>query len=241
MPEWTYAQNRWLGSSTNVDSADFVSLNGTIEAQQTTINGNTFIARLSGHSDTRKEISPTLYFAYIKSKLKPFSVLEERKLKRRLDELEKSAEEAQKNGQVLLEKKCLTEWFVRLREAEIYAKGVTTYVEWDDIQKKRNLIRKGNISDTKLKDYIRAIPKSVVKKIDRVRSVFDDFVILHYFNESQKDVKSMTPDEKEKTKDPIVFGIIGQNNRMYYVADWKDEFCDLTFEELTRAIAKQKV
>ena len=42
----------------------------------------------------------------------------------------------------------------------------------------------------------------------------------------------MTKKEKEIKKDPILFGVIKKSRKLYYVADWKDEVCDLTLDKM---------
>ena len=37
-----------------------------------------------------------------------------------------------------------------------------------------------------------------------------------------------TPAEEIKKRDPIVFGVIAGSNKLYYITDWVDEYCDLT-------------
>ena len=44
--------------------------------------------------------------------------------------------------------------------------------------------------------------------------------------------QKITPEEKSKMKDPILFGFIKETRRLYFVADWEDEHCDLTFDEI---------
>ncbi len=51
----------------------------------------------------------------------------------------------------------------------------------------------------------------------------------------------MTPDEHRKMKDPILFGWIKENNRLYFIADWEDEFCDLTFDEIVDVVGETKI
>ena len=41
----------------------------------------------------------------------------------------------------------------------------------------------------------------------------------------------MTAKEIEKAKDPILFGVIKESNKLFYVGDWIDEHCDLTLEK----------
>lgn len=33
-------------------------------------------------------------------------------------------------------------------------------------------------------------------------------------------------------KDPILFGVIRNSDKLYYIADWVDEYCDLTLEKM---------
>lgn len=192
----------------------------------------------TGFSKKKKVYEPQVFFRYAKRK---FSTLELVKLKSRLRILEKAATEAYNNGQLALGKKCEDEWLAKLREAEMAAKGIKHYIEASDLADKKRQIRDGHISDTKLKDFTRAIPKDVLKKLNKARPFFDDFIVYHYWNENAADVKKMTPKEKERMKDPILFGVIRETDRLYFIADWEDEHCDLTFEELTEIIAKKKV
>ena len=74
--------------------------------------------------------------------------------------------------------------------------------------------------------------------IEKEYPIFDDFYIVFtdYTGEAERTV------EKEKRdKDPIVFGVIYHTNkdrvptnRLYYIADWTDEYCDLTLDELCK-------
>ena len=66
--------------------------------------------------------------------------------------------------------------------------------------------------------------------------MFDEFFIIFtdYTGEVERTVK-----KEERDKDPILFGVVHHpdktnmpTNRMYFIADWVDEYCDLTLEEL---------
>jgi hypothetical protein len=39
-------------------------------------------------------------------------------------------------------------------------------------------------------------------------------------------------------RDPVLFGIIKETDRLYFVADWEDDLCDLSFSEMIDAIGK---
>lgn len=41
-------------------------------------------------------------------------------------------------------------------------------------------------------------------------------------------------------KDPILFGKIKETDKLYFIADWQDEHCDLTFDKLIDFMGKDK-
>ncbi len=186
----------------------------------------------------QKTYEPAVFFRYVKAK---FSMLEEKRLKSKLDELELAIKNSFENGQIRLGKKFEAEWMARMREAEIHAVGFGRFVEADEVHARKHKIKGGHISDTLLADYTRVIPQKVIKKIEKAKRVFDDFVIYHYWNEDATDVKKMDPIEKSRMKDPIVFGVIKETDRLYFVADWIDEHCDLTFDEMVTVVAEKVV
>jgi len=95
-----------------------------------------------------------------------------------------------------------------------------------------------NLQLTWIKNFSRVIPDEVYEakvKADE-REIFDNYVILHY--DPNKSGKEMTKEEKEKKKDPILFGVIKNSRKLYYIADWKDEYCDLTLEDMFSTLGK---
>lgn len=186
--------------------------------------------------ESGKKISPIIYFKFLKSKLKTIQNL---KLKARIKRLEKAFDKAVENGQDALAKKFLDEVARESRESILWATGYKLFIEEKDIKKHKYNIKGGHISDTHYEDYTRIIPDDVIKKKKDAEKYFDDFIILHYWNEKAKDVKKMDPDEKAKMKDPILFGKIKETNRWYFIADWEDEKCDLTFDKLIDYLGKK--
>ena len=98
---------------------------------------------------------------------------------------------------------------------------------------------------TWLKNYTRAIPDVVLEQkmlVDQHR-VFDAYVVMHY----DPDKKSIKQTEAEKAaelakkKDPILFGIIQGSRKLYFVGDWKDELCDLTFDAFVEKYGESTV
>ncbi len=228
----TYLQ----GTNDSTSSGNFIAVNGNATY------GDDILGRFTVTLDTNPKtgkIHPQLYFKYLKSK---FGVLERMRMDRRLKILEKSFYVALDAGQEALGNKILKQLAIEVREAAIYAKGIKHFIESDDLNKHKRNIRGGHISDTLIKDYTRVIPKAVLVKKDKVKECFDNFVIYHYWdekaaNKAEKKQK-MTPEEKQKMRDPVLFGIIKETNRLYFIAEWDDEYCDLSFSEMIDAIGK---
>ena len=93
-----------------------------------------------------------------------------------------------------------------------------------------------NLHLTWLKNFIRIIPQNITDlkiKADTLK-VFDNYVVLHYDKKGTNTEK--TKEEKEieiqKKRDPILFGVIKDSRRLYYIGDWIDEYCDLTLDKL---------
>lgn len=87
-----------------------------------------------------------------------------------------------------------------------------------------------------IKNFTRPLPQDVVSKIERVNQleVFDNYVVLYYDPDGK--IYKETAREEAKRKDPIVFGVIAGSTKLYYIADWVDEYCDLTLEKFIDAI-----
>jgi hypothetical protein len=68
--------------------------------------------------------------------------------------------------------------------------------------------------------------------------VFDNYVVLYYDPEGT--VYKETAYEEAKRRDPIIFGVIAGSKKLYYVADWIDEYCDLTLDAFVDALGIEK-
>lgn len=91
-----------------------------------------------------------------------------------------------------------------------------------------------------VKNFTRPMPQDVVDKIAKINQleVFDNYVVLYYDPDGK--IYKETAREEAKRKDPIIFGVIAGSNKLYYIADWVDEYCDLTLEAFVDAIGVKK-
>lgn len=89
-----------------------------------------------------------------------------------------------------------------------------------------------------LSNFARPLPADVREKLAKAEAThaFDNFVVLHYdpLNRGRK----MTKAEVDRAKDPILWGVIASSRRLYFVADWQDELCDLTLDKLIGVLGR---
>ena len=186
-----------------------------------------------------RNIPAKLYFKLVKNKL---SKIDAAVLEKKLQKLEKATEKLIDQGQNLLAERFLNDLTLATKELQMYTAGVRYYVDKDVLWKHKNKIRGGSISNTKYEDFMRKIPEDVVEAKAKVEDLFDEFWIFHYYSKEteQKDEKKLSPTEKSRMKDPILFGVIKEKERFYLIADWIDEECDLTFDQMIEAIAGEE-
>jgi hypothetical protein len=152
---------------------------------------------------------------------------------------EKALVQANENGQVALEQKIKDNINIVKYEAQLISIGLTKYVtEKQVIDLFEKVGEDKNLKLTWIKNFNRIIPENVykIKKDVDSRLIFDNYVILHYdpINNGEK----LTKEEIEYKKDPILFGLINNSKKLYYVADWKDDYCDLTLEEMFNTLGE---
>lgn len=83
-----------------------------------------------------------------------------------------------------------------------------------------------------IKNFTRLIPRQgadIKHKLDKY-ALFDNYVILHY--DPKNEATKLTVEERKKKEDPILFGVISGSRRLYHIYSWKDEYCDLTFDQI---------
>ena len=115
-------------------------------------------------------------------------------------------------------------------EAKLIHLGFDTAIDEEDIVLLSQKAPKIHL--TWIKNFLRPIPKDVQKKHKKAddTEIFDNFVVMHYGD--PKGAIGETEAEVARRKDPILFGVFQESRRLYYIADWEDELCDLTLQKL---------
>lgn len=152
----------------------------------------------------------------------------------------KSIEKARTNGQTALVEFLVDKKAGILSECSLVEKGIKLYISEEDVV---NFYKKAGNSKLKLswiKNYTRVIPDDVneKKKSFDDQEAFDNYVILHF--DPKGTSSSMTAKEKEKAKDPILFGVCKHSRKLFYVGDWIDEHCDLTLEKFLSVLEMEE-
>ncbi len=178
------------------------------------------------------KLTPTQYFDYLKSKQLE---TDDQILANYLNIAIREYEKAKRTGQKDLEDKLVFHIINYEKEVELLNKGINKFIYYEDIQKFVDIIDKKVVKIIELKRYPRAIPDNIVKKIEETKELFDEMYVVFtdYTGETERKVE-----QQRKEKDPILFGVFCSRDkrtkldRYYYIADWEDEFCDLTLDKM---------
>ena len=127
------------------------------------------------------------------------------------------------------------------KEREIVSMGIDTFVYRDDIEFYIEEVAESVVKIIDIESYEREIPDDVVNIVSRVKDKFDQLYIVFtdYTGNAERKVE-----EERRRKDPILFGTFQDeksrsiNDRFYYLADWVDEYCDLTLDKMVNEVRK---
>jgi hypothetical protein len=157
----------------------------------------------------------------------------------RQEELTRQVDNAQANGQVELVKKLQQEWGRMQFENALYAKGLRRCLTEAQMLEFVGGCERGLCLDW-VGNYVHAIPDEAraTKLACDEALLFDNYVILHYDPNQKATTKAARDAETAKRRDPILFGVVKGVRKLYFVADWVDEHCNLQFDDLVKALGK---
>lgn len=192
-------------------------------------------------------VEPEEYFTILKGSI---GVLTESELDQQLHMVASEIISARKNGQTTLADKLEFYAEAMIRERAAIKMGYDQFVSRSALEKNIDKVTPRNgVKLIELERYQRFIPERAGEKIRSARELglFDDYLIL-FTDLTGKDYAS--PEEKKfvaRNRDPICFGYFKKTtkagdrgkdfvaetfSRLYVVADWADDFCDLTWDRL---------
>ena len=145
--------------------------------------------------------------------------------------------QAKELGQVALVDKLVESLRINKYESVLFASGYGKKIEESQMVEFARKSDKG-IKLVYIKNFTRPIPQDIATKklaLDKLE-VFDNYCVLFYDTTGDMSDKTAIEKERERIKkaDPILFGMVKGSRALYYVADWIDEYCDLTLSEFLK-------
>ena len=176
----------------------------------------------------KEKVNPKMVFDFVKSQL---TLIEIEKLQQQLPKLIGLFEYSKELNQLALyDNACLQVKQISCEQIA-YNSGIEKYVSKSDLTKYIEFVEDKVIKLKQLSEFPRIIPdenKKIIKSFQD-KKIFDELWII--YTSYGEDLKSNK--EKIREKDPIVFGVFECNpTKYYYITDWIDEYCDITFDEL---------
>lgn len=182
-------------------------------------------------------LSPSEYFEKIKGRMTETTENVKQIYDVAVKQMKKFLITGQKSAAKDLYAKCL----YLEKENKLIEKGVTQYVNRQDIEKYIDDVADDCVVVTTMSNYDRDIPDEIIDKVAEVMDIFDEFYII--FTDYTGEKRSKVEKERRE-KDPILFGNIFIDGRvshkMYFIGDWIDEYCDLTLDKMVSEIAKKE-
>ena len=187
------------------------------------------------------KVTPSLYFDYVKG-LKNKVEFEEYGLI--IDNTLKMINKAKITGQTSMAKRLTHQLELALRELEAAKKGFDIFVNRKDIELYISKVEAKAVKIIELSRYTREIPDDIIDKIAEAKEVFDEMYIM-FTDYTKKETKKVAKERRDK--DPILFGAfidkdgekenkIYVEDRLFFIADWVEDKCDLTLEEICRDV-----
>jgi hypothetical protein len=178
-----------------------------------------------------KGVNVRLFFKLVHSKL---THIEKDKLSEQLYKLQQIVNTSRELGQQALYERLSEMIAIAVREMEVAAVGCDKYVDLATVEKFRK-VRKENgkpiVFFEPWEKFPRIPPPAVAELLKHLQSLslFDEYWVLYLDYARNEELK--TNKERIKEKDPILFGKFSyQPNRLYFIIDWVDDFCDLTLD-----------
>lgn len=222
--------------NTNVTSNGFIYSNGQL-IQESLINK---IIRLItiGYVKTKQKIQTQhveYIFKLVLSNEEELKIFDEKN-----KEYQKTIDNAKLTGQIALVEELEKNKEIKKFENQLIAHGMTRYISEKTLLKYVDHCEKGLKLDF-IKNFTRIIPNDIIEKKIKCDEIglFDNYVILYY--DPNNNSSKLTKKEQEKLKDPIIFGVINGTRKLYYIGDWKDEQCTLTFDDILKVIEEKEV
>ena len=188
------------------------------------------------------EITPSIYFDHVKG-LKNKVDNEEQQLV--IDNALKMINKCKLTKQTTMAKEISHKVNLDLRELNAARRGSDIFIYRKDSESYIDKVEGKAIKLIELERYTREIPDDVIDKITLANEIFDRLYIC-FTDYTDKHAKKVAKERREK--DPILFGAfldkedektenkVYVEDRLFFIADWTEDNCELTLEEMVRDV-----
>lgn len=184
-------------------------------------------------------VTASVYFEYVKGLKQKFDFDDQNIV---IDTALKMLEKAKLTGQTSMAKELTHQVELALREMNAARDGFDIFIDRKDVERYIEKISNKAVKIIELEQYEREIPDSVIDKLVLAKKHFDAIYVV-FTDYTMKETKKVAKERRDK--DPVLFGVFhdkdedNHNNiyvedRMFFIADWVEEKCDLTLEEIVR-------
>lgn len=191
-----------------------------------------------------KTILANEYFNGVKTKAE---YLQDEDIIKEMKYLPAQIEQLKQVGQNSLAEKLKKNIKYLFNERLLLKNGFDKYVHRKDITRYVELVKDKKVHVCELDKFPRLIPDAPRALLLKAQSlnIFKDFWVVYVDYTGDSD--SMLTDEEKKrrakNRDPIIFGTFesvetGTIDKMYFICDWTDEYCDLTLDKMVKELVK---
>lgn len=189
-----------------------------------------------------ENITPSVYFDYVKGLKEKLNRDEYAII---IDSGLKMIEKCKITKQTAMAKEISHQVELALRELNAANEGFDIFVDRKVIEKYIAEVEGKAIKIIELSEYTREIPEEVMDKVAKAADIFDQMYIV-FTDYTKKESKRVAKERRDK--DPILFGAFQDKetdsknriyieDRLFFIADWVDDKCDLTLQEIVRQTA----
>ena len=171
-------------------------------------------------------------------------IIEDAELQRVYENAQVFANKYAETGQTEALKKLIFVLQTVTKERELLKLGFNQFIYKDAIDTYIDQVSVKPIKITELCNYVRDVPQEIVDKVKLTKEIFDEFFVV-YTDYTSKEDRRIEASRRER--DPILFGVFLDRNahvcneRFYFLGDWIDEYCDLTFDRMLTDLGRYNV
>lgn len=191
-----------------------------------------------------KTILANEYFNGVKTKAE---YLQDEDIIKEMKYLPAQIEQLKQVGQNGLAEKLKKNIKYLFNERLLLKNGFDKYVHRKDITRYVELVKDKKVHVCELDKFPRLIPDAPRALLLKAQSlnIFKDFWVVYvdYTGDSDSMLTDEEKKQRAKNRDPIIFGTFesvetGTIDKMYFICDWTDEYCDLTLDKMVKELVK---